>query len=88
MLCYCSSSPVQSACVFVSLCVCLCVATKPTAGFSKSTTAEILKVAQGVAGAAEDGGVAVLALSIAIFQRWNPRPTHAHRPPRPHLGDT
>jgi len=33
-------------------------------------------------GAAEDGSRKVLILSIIIFQRWNPRPIHAHRLPR------
>ena len=36
-------------------------------------------VAGDVLGAAEDGSVEVL-MSIAIFQWWNPRPTHACRP--------
>jgi len=27
-----------------------------------------------------DGSVKVFVLSIVIFQRWNPRPTHAYRP--------
>ena len=49
-------------------------------------------VAQGVAqdllGAAEDGSVKVLILPILIFQRRNPRPTHACRPPCLPLVDT
>ena len=39
-------------------------------------------VAGHVPGAAEDGGIKVLILPIAIFQRRNPRPTHVFRPPR------
>jgi len=39
-------------------------------------------VAQDMSGAAEDGGVKAFILPIAIFQRWNPRPTYACRPPR------
>jgi len=45
-------------------------------------------VAQDVLGAAEDGSVKVFIFSIAIFQRRNPRPTYACRPPRLPLGDT
>jgi len=45
-------------------------------------------VAEGVLSAAEGGSVMVLILSIAIFQRRNPRPTHACRSPRLPLGDT
>jgi len=45
-------------------------------------------VAEDVLGAAEDGSMKVLILHIAIFQRRNPRPTHAFHPPRVHLGDT
>ena len=39
-------------------------------------------VVEGVLGAAEDGGVKVLILPIVIFQRRNPRPADACRPPR------
>ena len=39
-------------------------------------------VAEDVLGAAEDGSVEVLIAARAIFQRRNPRPTHARRPPR------
>jgi len=45
-------------------------------------------VAGGNFGAAEDGSVKVLVLCIVIFQRRNPRPTHALRPKRLLLGDT
>ena len=41
-----------------------------------------LDVATDVMGAAEDGGVKVLIVARVILQRWNPRPTHAFRPPR------
>ena len=39
-------------------------------------------MAEDVLGAAEDGSVKVLIVARAISQRWNPRPTHACRPPR------
>ena len=39
-------------------------------------------VAEGVLGAAEDGSVKVCIVARYIFQRRNPRPTHASRPPR------
>ena len=39
-------------------------------------------VAEGALGAAEDGGVKFLIADRVIFQRRNPRPTHACRPPR------
>ena len=45
-------------------------------------------VAEDVSGAAEDGSVKVFNLSIVIFQRRNPRPTHACRLPRLPLVDT
>ena len=38
-------------------------------------------VAEDVLGAAEDGGVKMLILPIAIFQRHKPRPTRPYRPP-------
>ena len=38
-------------------------------------------LAEGLSGAAENCSVKVLILSIVIFQRRNPRPTHAFRPP-------
>ena len=38
-------------------------------------------VAEGASGAAEDGGVNVLILPIAIFQRRNPQPTEGYRSP-------
>ena len=43
---------------------------------------------EGVLGAAEDGGMKAVIAARAIFQRRNPRPTHAYRPPRLPLGDT
>ena len=39
-------------------------------------------VAEDVLGAAEDGGMKAVIAARAIFQRRNPRPTHAFRPPR------
>jgi len=43
---------------------------------------------EGVLGAAENGSVKVfIVASIVIFQRRNPRPIHACRPPRLPLGD-
>jgi len=45
-------------------------------------------VAEDVVGAAEDGSVKVFIVARVIFQRQNPRPTHAYRPPRLPLGDT
>ena len=45
-------------------------------------------VAGDVLGAAEDGGMEVLIVARAIFQRRNPRPRHVCRPPRLPLGDT
>ena len=45
-------------------------------------------VAEGVLGAAEEGSVKVSIVARVIFQRRNPRPTHASRPPRLPLGDT
>ena len=42
-------------------------------------------VEEGVLGAAEDGGVKMLIFPIVIFQRRDPRPTHAYRPPTPAL---
>ena len=45
-------------------------------------------MAEDVLGAAKSGSVEVLILPIAIFQRRNPRPAHACRPPRSPLGDT
>jgi len=47
-------------------------------------------MAEDALGAAEDGGLKVLIFPIAIFQRQNPRPTHARAPPNacPCLGDT
>ena len=44
-------------------------------------------VAEDVSGAEDDGSVKVLISPIVIFQRRNPRPTHACRPPRLPLGD-
>jgi len=41
-----------------------------------------LGAAEDVLGAAEDESVKVLIVARAIFQRRNPRPTHAFRPPR------
>ena len=41
---------------------------------------ETQDVAEDVLGAAEDGSVKVLVVSIAIFQQRNPRQTHACRP--------
>ena len=38
-------------------------------------------VAEGESGAAEDGSLKVLILSIVLFQRRNPCPTHASTPP-------
>jgi len=45
-------------------------------------------VAEDVVGAAEDGSVKVFIVARVIFQRQNPRPTYAYRPPRLPLGDT
>ena len=45
-------------------------------------------VAQDMFGAAEDGGAKMFIMSIAIFQRRNPRPTHACHPPRLNLDGT
>jgi len=45
-------------------------------------------VAEDVLGAAEDGSVKVFIMARVIFQRRNPRPTHACRPPRMPLGGT
>ena len=45
-------------------------------------------VARGVSDAAKEGSAKALILPIVIFQRRNPRPTHACRPPRLPLGDT
>ena len=76
------------------------VATGVPVGFSRLMQAMLFKfrtshenylaqdVAEGVLGAAEDGGVKVLIFSIEIFQRQNPSSTHACRPPRLPLGDT
>ena len=44
-------------------------------------------VAEHVFGVAKDGSVKVLIFSIVIFQRRNPRQTHACHPTLP-LGDT
>ena len=45
-------------------------------------------VAGDVLGAAKDGNVKVfIVVSIVVFQRRNPRLTHARRPPRLILGD-
>ena len=41
-----------------------------------------------IARAAEDGGLKVLITARIAFQRRNPRPTHAYRPPSFPLGDT
>ena len=38
-------------------------------------------VAENVMGAAKDGGVKVFIVARAIFERRNPRPTHAFRRP-------
>ena len=45
-------------------------------------------VAEGMLGAAKDGGIEVLIVARVIFQRWDPRPAHACRTPRLPLGDT
>ena len=45
-------------------------------------------VAEHVFGVAKDGSVKVLIFSIVIFQRRNPRLSHACRPPRLPLGCT
>ena len=46
-----------------------------------------LDAAGDVFGAAKDGSVKVLILTRVILQWRNPRPTHACRPPRPHVKD-
>ena len=41
-----------------------------------------------MSGAAENGGIGVKVLILSIFQRWNPRQTHACRSQRFPVGDT
>ena len=45
-------------------------------------------VAEDVLGCAEDGSLKVFIVARVIFQRRNPYPTHACRPPTLRLGDT
>jgi len=47
-----------------------------------------LDEAKDVFGAAEDGSTRAFVVALVIFQRRNPRPTHACHPPTPPLGDT
>ena len=45
-------------------------------------------VTEDVLGAAKDGSMKVFIVARVIFQRRNPRPTHARHPPRLPFGDT